>query len=148
MSEKERRRLKWINPKFQWRYAFLFVSVGLLVSISLAGVIWFYADQVLRNLISIGLSLTHPLYLHTQKQMVHLLMAVLAIVVFFVGVSFVMGIYVSHRIVGPLYAIKRSLESLRRGETAAARISLREDDEFRDIAEVVNGMVDDMEKRK
>lgn len=146
MSE-NRRNLRWIDPNFQRRYSFLLLSVVLLVSTVLIGTFWYHSDQVLKTLTNAGVVPEHSLYLLVQKQMHALLWSVCAVVGLFCVFVFVVASFLSHRIVGPIFAIKRSLEFIGRGNFSEARVTLRSDDEFQDVASLVNQTVDQLEKR-
>jgi methyl-accepting chemotaxis protein len=51
------------------------------------------------------------------------------------------SIFITHRLVGPAFAIKRVLETLSHGDLTA-RIRLRKQDELRDVGDAVNHMAD------
>jgi methyl-accepting chemotaxis protein len=141
-SNKERRKSLWIDPGFQRRYAILLLSLVLLVSLVLVGAFWFYADQTLVVLKNLGVQPDHSLYLMMQKQMNTMLLSA-GIVVALFGVFVMLAAYfLSHRIVGPIFAIKRSLELIKDNKLDQARLTLRSDDEFKDVAELINGLVD------
>jgi len=146
-SSENRRNLRWIDPKFQRRYSFLLLSVVLLVSTVLIGTFWYHSDQVLQTLSNAGIAPEHSLHILIQKQMKALILSVCIVVALFCTFIFMVANFLSHRIVGPVYAIKRSLESMGRGNFEEARLKLRSDDEFQDIAELVNSTVDRLEKR-
>ena len=50
-------------------------------------------------------------------------------------------IFYTHRIAGPAYKLRQSLEKLARGETAE-KISFRKNDEFQKLAEAFNSIVE------
>ena len=59
------------------------------------------------------------------------LLAVLFLGIFFVGI---MSLIYSHRIAGPIYRLKKSIEALQEGKEIGC-IKLRPDDEFHDLAD-------------
>lgn len=143
----ERRAVRWIEPGFQSRYTTLLISVVLLVSSVLIGAFWFHSEQVLHTLMAEGVDKQHGLFVSVQKQMNHLLLSVVVVVVLFSAFLFVMANFFSHRVVGPLVAIKRSLELIGQHRFSEARIKLRADDEFQDVGELVNRTVDALERK-
>jgi len=143
----ERRSLRWIDPSFQRRYAILLISIVLLVSTVLIGTFWFHSEQVLNTLTNAGVLKQHSLYLLIEKQMHSLLLSVVIVVALFSIFVFVMANFLSHRIVGPMFAIKRSIENIGSGQFSEARVKLRSDDEFQDVAQMLNQMADRMEAR-
>ena len=147
LSEKDKRRTgRWIDPDFQKRYAFLLVSVVLLISAVLVGTFWYHSQQVLQTLVQAGVVKEHQLYALMETQMSSLLWSVYGVVILFAIFIFVMATFLSHRIVGPLFAIKRSLEAIVRGDFDGARLTLRADDEFQDVADLINKVVDKTKK--
>lgn len=147
LADNERREKRWVDPEFQKRYAFLLLSIVLLVSAVLIGTFWFHSQQVLNTLANAGVLKQHSLYLLIDKQMSSLLWSVCIVVALFSAFIMVMATFLSHRIVGPVVAIKRSLELIGKGNLDGARIKLRSDDEFQDVAELINSTVEQLEKK-
>ena len=56
------------------------------------------------------------------------------------GFTFVYGIYISHRMAGPLYRIRRILADMSRGDLRQ-EIRLRNKDEFKPLAQTVNELM-------
>lgn len=138
----ERRRKKWLDPDFQRRYAILLLSLVLVVSSIMLGSFWYHSDKVLESLKLAGVLEHHSLYSAIEQQMGAMLVSVSVVAVVFIGLVTIMAIYASHRIVGPIYAIKRSLEHLRDDQLEEAELHLRSGDEFHDVAELINSIVD------
>jgi len=143
----DRRSLRWLEPKFQKGYALLLLSIVLLVSTVLIGTFWFHSEQVLQTLVNAGVLRQHSLFLLVETQMTSLLWSVCVVVVLFSVFVLFMASFLSHRIVGPIFAIKRSLECIGKGEFDGARINLRADDEFQDVASLVNNTVDKLQSK-
>jgi hypothetical protein len=141
-----RRSMRWVEPGFQKRYMFLLLSVVLLVSCVLVGTFWFYSERLLMTLNQAGVQKSHSLYILISQQSHSLLLSVGVVVLLFSAFIVVMANILSHRIVGPLFAIKRSLEMMERGNTAEARVQLRSEDEFHDVAAMINRVVDRLSK--
>ena len=144
--ENRRSSMRWIEPGFQRRYAMLLLSVVLLVGCVLVGTFWFYSEQLLMTLNQAGVQKTHSLYVMVSQQSHSLLWSVGAVVILLAAFIIVMANVLSHRIVGPLFAIKRSLEMMERGNLSEARVQLRSEDEFHDVAEMINRLVDRLNK--
>lgn len=134
----QRRNFRWVDPRFQMRYAMVLLSLVLLVSCVLVGTFWFHSEQVLNTLMNAGVLKQHSLYILIEKQMGTLLWSVCAVSVLFSVFVFVMANFLSHRIVGPIFAIKRSLEKMSQGNFSDAMVTLREEDEFQDVAKLIN----------
>lgn len=134
----QRRNFRWVDPRFQMRYAMVLLSLVLLVSCVLVGTFWFHSEQVLNTLMNAGVLKQHSLYILIENQMGTLLWSVCAVSVLFSVFVFVMANFLSHRIVGPIFAIKRSLEKMSQGNFSDAMVTLREEDEFQDVAKLIN----------
>jgi methyl-accepting chemotaxis protein len=57
------------------------------------------------------------------------------------AVIFIAGIFISHRIAGPLYRIERSAEAIRKGDLTV-NFHVRKDDDIKDTAHILDEMVD------
>ncbi|HSN42173.1 MAG TPA: HAMP domain-containing protein, partial [Burkholderiales bacterium] len=55
-------------------------------------------------------------------------------------------LFLTHRVTGPIYHIKRVIAELRRGDTKA-RVRLRKNDEFQDLAKSFNELIDELQKK-
>ncbi|MFZ9521569.1 MAG: HAMP domain-containing protein [Silvanigrellaceae bacterium] len=64
---------------------------------------------------------------------------------FLVSVA-VIGLVYSHRVAGPLFKIKNVCKDICEGNTSA-RITLRPNDDFRDVAEQLNQLIDVLQKK-
>ncbi|RLD16475.1 MAG: hypothetical protein DRI36_05630 [Caldiserica bacterium] len=72
-----------------------------------------------------------------------------AIVISGIASIIIVGIFMifySHRIAGPVYRLRKSLEKVAEGDYSV-RITFRKKDEFKELAEAFNKMVDSLEKR-
>lgn len=56
------------------------------------------------------------------------------------------SLFVTHRAAGSVYHMKRVIDEIRSGNIKE-RIQLREKDEFQDLAESINGMLDELQKK-
>jgi len=59
-------------------------------------------------------------------------------------VIFIAGIFISHRIAGPLYRIERSAEAIRKGDLTV-NFHVRKDDDIKDTAHILDNMVDTLQ---
>ena len=70
---------------------------------------------------------------------------VLAIVVFLLLVIGALSIYVTHKIAGPMHALKKGFQIVASGDRNY-RVTFRPDDEFAEVAEEFNKMMDSLTK--
>jgi len=145
MSEKELviksgRKVLLIDPKFQLRFLsftmgiLIIVMVTLYISISI-----FFAN--FRNLaLDLGIEARNPLFyfLHTQQSKMNLLLGILFLVLTLIFL--IWGLFVSHRIAGPIYRLKKELiHYLETGKQK--KIFLREKDYFSDLADLISKVI-------
>jgi methyl-accepting chemotaxis protein len=70
---------------------------------------------------------------------------VIGFALFFMIASFFLGIYFSHRTAGPMYRFSKVFESAGMGNYKE-RIKLRPNDDFQDVAELFNKLMDRVQK--
>ena len=149
MKPKQNRR-KWksllINPRYQLKYIFWTTVSGLfLVSVN-AFVFYYYLQENYKILVELS-----PMEDIVKSQLYHELHEIIIILscfgVLFTLVTALIGIFFSHRTAGPLYHFKRVFREISKGD-ASARVKLRPKDEFRDVAEEFNRMLDKLMSKK
>ncbi len=65
------------------------------------------------------------------------------VVILFVGMSIVFAVILSHRTAGPMFNFKKVFMAIRNGDRTA-RVTLRPGDDFRDVADEFNAMMDSL----
>lgn len=146
-SIKSQRKNKWIDPDFQRRYAFVLVGSAVTVSLFLLTTFWIHSDLILSVLVEAGVIQKGEIFTFIEDQLVSLLISVLSVVLLFCLFLGYVSIQLSHRIAGPMFALKRSLEKISEGQYEEARLSFREKDEFQELAEIVSRVAGDLEKK-
>jgi HAMP domain-containing protein len=144
---KFKRRLLWIDPKFQRRGIFFLLTITFLTSSALFGVVWFHIETILKALIESGALRDSDLFQTIKVALFSLMASVLATVLIFSLLLIFVSVKTSHRVAGPLFALKRSLEQITEGNFKEARIHFRPGDEFHEMAATLNRMVDELERR-
>lgn len=144
-TEKRSRKNILILPGFQGRMIFIIILAGFLCA-ALNGYLYYayvvdsydfilrhstlsqeLIDQRYRDLSIFGLSLG----------------AATLVVILIVAVW---ALFITHRAAGSVYHMKRVFEEIRSGNVGQ-RIRLREKDEFQDVAQAFNAMMDELQKR-
>jgi len=59
----------------------------------------------------------------------------------------VLSVFLTHRIAGPIYKIKKTIRLIRDGGSSE-RVILRDHDEFQDLAEELNRLIDHFQRKK
>lgn len=125
--EQELRKKYWLNMRFQIRYSFFLMAVGLgLTLISLV-----FSYTYLRVTIS---ELVGNNQFLINKFLIPFIITYAIISLAFCAILFALGKYISHRIVGPLFAFEKFLKDTMEG--ADRPLKLRAGDEFKHLEEL------------
>lgn len=130
-NENERKKV-WILPKFQLKYCFMLVFIGLGFSL-VAGVFAYTYLSVTIEDIVIG-----PSEYFQSKFLVPFLEVYILISLGFMVTLFIIGRVLSHRTAGPLYAFELFLEDVLKGKDRPLR--LRAGDEFHHLEELAEAV--------
>ena len=147
-SAGKQRRLRnlLIIPGFQGRIAFFIFLAGFICAALNAYLYYNYVvesyDFILRHS-SLPQTLIDDRYRDLFKFGLVLGVATLLIIV----IIAIWALFTTHRAAGAIYHIKRVIEEVGSGNTQA-RVRLRAKDEFQDVAEAFNRMMDELQKGK
>ncbi|MCD6459704.1 hypothetical protein J7L67_03440 [bacterium] len=133
--KKNRRSLWLIDKDIQMKFMALLTIIVLLNSILFLGVVWYTL-----NLTAVATSEV------TVRQQITVLLISFLIVILNLGFVIYLGLVTSHRFMGPLYKLKKSIDELVKG-SYGGNISFREKDlKFR-LANVYNELSAALEQR-
>jgi methyl-accepting chemotaxis protein len=133
----QKRRKYYIEKKFQTKY--LLLTLLLLLSYTSAFVIILFAPYILT------LYFDNPVVEKAEASRVLLLLhrniwpAIGAVIILFGAVS----IFVTHKIAGPLYRLKKSVSLITQGNLDI-NVNLRKGDDLKDLAEHINILVEEL----
>lgn len=122
--ENDTRKAQWVNLKFQLRYCFILMAIGL----GFAAIAGTYSYTFLRVTI-IDFGGYNPRILNNYLG--PFILSFCAVSLVFAAVLFLIGRILSARIAGPLYAFEKFLDDLAAGKPRALR--LRAGDEFKHL---------------
>ena len=126
--EKNSRKLYWVNPKFQLKYCFLLMGVG--VGLSLIATVFAYT--FLRDsIVTLVGENQHIL----SRFLTPFLITSTFIALLFSMALFAIGKVISHKIAGPLYGFERYLLQILEGQTDR-NFRVRAKDEFKNLEEL------------
>lgn len=134
-----------VNPRYQLRYVFWIGATGVSLILLYSGIVYRYVSEnysILVELSPMDAQAKQQLYLELNQLLVKL--GVGAFV--FLMVCLFLGLILSHRTAGPLYHFKRVFNEIEAGKLGA-RVRLRPKDDFQDVAEAFNRMMDSLGKR-
>jgi len=143
---RNRRKVKnlLLNPSYQLKYVLLTAGAGLLVALVNAAVFYSYTKENYSILVDLA-PMTDAVKTQLYAELRQIIMVLTLSSVAFVGVVTFLSLLLSHRTAGPLYHFKRVFEDIRRGDHAS-RIHLRPKDDFHEVANSFNSMMDDVLK--
>ena len=125
-----RRRIKVVDGRFQYRAVAVALSVivGGLVLVAAAIAVIFLAVRAAGGTI-------HP------EELLEVLAALLVNDLAIMVLMIVVGIFMTHRVAGPVYRIETEIDRVLGGEKGV-RVRLRRHDSFPDLAEKVNQLIE------
>jgi len=145
--EKNNRKFKnlIINRDYQLRYTLFITFTG----VCLVGMLGFISYSYLRENYMMLIELSpmtdaarEQLYGEMRDIILYLSIASLSFIAF-VALT---GLSMSHRVAGPMYHFHRIFSEIKNGNKEA-RVHLRPTDEFREVAQTFNEMMDDLTKK-
>lgn len=138
MQERRSKRNYFPEPRFQIRYL-LILAAGLLVqTLVTCGLITYFVRENYTLFVQFGAlesELTQVLY----RELRFLIASIVATFLLFLSGTLFLGVIFSHRIAGPIYALKRTIRAILKGEDVELRF--RHQDEFRELVDSFNEMV-------
>ncbi len=130
------RKMAWINPRFQLRYCYILIICGLGFSL-IAGV---FSYTFLRFVV-IDLIGHNPKLL--SQFLTPFLLTFSLVSLAFTGILFVVGLHLSHRIVGPVHAFKTFVDNFIDGNVYKLR--LRRGDELPELEDLADRIFNELE---
>lgn len=142
----ERRKVILINPKFQWsvvRFAAVLNIAALAVVYGAHMVFYNYFNGVAEKA---GLPKDHLFFSFLDNQHQYLNYLFIAILVLVTLIILIGGIYLSHKVAGPLYRLNKHLESCRE-KSEISDIKFRKGDYFPEIELNFNKLSDSLNQK-
>jgi signal peptidase II len=136
--QQNRRKLKnyiLVNPRFQLRYLLWIVLTG-------AGILIFYSLLLYLLVKQVYLSVGGEEFARVELQRITIRLALVSMS--FVAIIGCIIIVLSHRTAGALYAFQKVFNGIREGNLDL-RIQLRKNDDFPEVAQTFNKMMDEIQ---
>lgn len=135
----QNKRTKWlVYPGFQFTLLF----VNLLLFLAFLAYVFYQIQSSFLYMAAIGakadLAQDHPYYqyLGFQKDMIFRELLIGGGI--FVLISFIFTIYISHKLVGPMFRLKTFLENYCDKKSGKTKLTFRKNDFFQEIPDLVN----------
>ena len=138
-----RRRIFLINRRFQLRFAFYVCSFLFALSFAYPLIINSTFDFFIKTLAA-DPAAPSVIYLEeTRKELLSLLLLMEAV---FLSIAFVISIFISHRVAGPLFKLGRYFREARDGNIEQ-KLFFRKNDYFQELCSDYNAMMESIQKR-
>jgi methyl-accepting chemotaxis protein len=138
MEQKQfyKRKIYIINKDLQLKYLFTIISM-IFISVAAVSFITFYViwDNVIREFFFIPEAAKKLGDIFTKTSEIAFAGTIVVLVIF--GVA---GIFLSHRVAGPLYRVERVAEEISKGNLDVS-VRFRKSDELRTLADSLNRMI-------
>lgn len=142
-----RRRQYLIKRDFQFRYIGMLIGITCGVCLIFVFASKYYINLNINPLIESGL-ISSPMVAELARIEKHFLNKNLLIVFLsLIGTLSVLGIFITHRIAGPIYAIERRMKQIAQEGITKTDFRIRRTDEFQELAEAFNEMIASLEKQ-
>ena len=132
-----RRSIFLINRPFQLRFSIYVCSWILALSFIYPMIVAYVFDYFVRYAALDPMGPSMKLLRETRSEVIWLLVL---IQVTFLSASFLMSLFMSHRIAGPLYNLTQGFTALKEGQ-AGETVRFRKKDHFKDLAIEYNEMI-------
>ncbi len=144
MSVNKKRKFKkiLINPGFQLRYVFWLTASGLILVAINAGIAYAYIRENYMTLVELS-PMTDDTKALMYAELRNLILALSVTSLVFLGMVAFVGLILSHRTAGPLYHLNRVFHEVIAGNRNA-RAKFRNQDEFQEVADSFNQMMDSL----
>ena len=118
-----------INPRFQLRFSLIFAGIVFLSSLVYPLIFMDFLSELARQSPQ-----TQEIAAKSKEDLVLLLVP---IQILFAILAFLVSIFMTHKIAGPMYKLKNHLADIRLGE-AISPLAFRKGDHFHDVADEVS----------
>ncbi len=143
MGKQERRKRYFIRSGLQVRYLRVILIAIILPTLLFAGCLYYLIFYLMAQQLGIPESIAYNLIpvLHKINLILLLGIPVISLVIL------IWGVFISHRIAGPIYRLEKDLEKVANGDFSW-RIKIRKKDELHSVAEGINKILKKMEEKK
>lgn len=138
----------FINRKFQLKYTVGIIVIVVAMSVFFSLAARSYIQDVLTASVQTQLTESQAAASLAHEQVKTLSNNIFLLFGFFVLIITMFSILVTHRIAGPMFALKRRMMEVAQGVIHAKPLQFRRTDEFQDVAETFNMMMQNLHKMR
>ncbi|MEC9283507.1 MAG: hypothetical protein VX642_12390 [Bdellovibrionota bacterium] len=127
-----------LDPKFQIRHSlFLVLSMNIPVLI-LLGCSYYFLKENYGIFLEMAYRYSPELVPHLERESNMLSYLFIVGALGLVSYTFLVGIRTTYRLIGPVYAMKRHLKNMIRGDWAQPPLKIRESDDYHELIDIYN----------
>jgi methyl-accepting chemotaxis protein len=134
-----------INPAYQFKYVLWVSLTGLILIVSNAAIFYKYIRENYTLLVDLS-PMDDASKAQLYQELNEILIKLGLVSVGFIFIAAILGIKLSHATAGPLYHFKRVFTEIKSGNINS-RVRLRPGDDFKDVANAFNEMMDSIQKK-
>ena len=142
MEEKKevkfKRKIILIDRKMQLKYAFMIGGVLIAMLLLVEYHTYLTIQSILPNILSSAIG--------KQVRQIHLWLIINSFI--YTALVVVVSVYISHKIAGPVFKLKKQLREIIDSGDTNKKIFLRKGDELNDLAAVINELLEKMSVKK
>ncbi len=137
MQGDERRKIRFIEKKFQTQFIVRFCEIVLLGGLLSTGILYFFVSRST----TVSIVNSRVVVQTTAEFLLPLLLQTMTLTVIAIAVAAIfLTLYASHKIAGPLYNLKRTMQRLKNGDFSTG-FHIRHLDQLQDVANSVDEMI-------
>ena len=142
-----RRKQYLILPNFQFRYIGLLIGITSFVCLAFVLAAKHYINLNLDPLIESGLISSPALTELIKLEKNFLWENLLSVFLVLISIVTLAGIFITHRIAGPIFALQRRMKEILNGEMKDKSLRIREGDEFQYLIDTFNEMTSSLRRQ-
>jgi methyl-accepting chemotaxis protein len=132
-----RRRIYFIEKKFQARFIVKFCAIVILGTLVMGAWLYLFSSRST----TVSLENTRAVVKTTADFLLPLLLQTLIVITVFVGIAtIILTLFISHKIAGPLYRFKKELSTVEAGDLSHD-FHIRKNDQLQDLALSMNNAI-------
>lgn len=146
-SNPGRRKILLINPRFQLSFIGFTLAVSMATTAIFYGAIYYFFWRFRSLGLAVGLPPDHVFFRFIDQQQVVLNWGFVVVTLVAISVLVLCGLYMSHRVAGPLYRLLGHMKRVAAGETTE-NVKFREKDYFQELADAYNAQLQTLREAK
>lgn len=136
-----------ILPKFQYKYSLFFGGIALSISALLFASFYYTFSEVYYQILGFIINEDAQLALTIREQFQQAIWILALVQIIFTLTITISGVFLTHRIAGPMWKIMKIMKEIGQTGNLETRIFFRRDDEFKEVADSFNNMMDKLKEK-